>query len=181
MALTNGPSRFGLVSRLLHWLMAAGVLAMLGLGSYIARMQVSLSNLWLFDLHKSVGLMLFALALLRLVWHRLSPPPPPLSGPPEWQRRMARATHGALYILLVLVPIAGWIGSAATGLDVTLFGRLTLPQIVPASETLETAAFAAHGVTTKLLAALVLLHIAGALKRAWAGDGTLRRMTTGRP
>lgn len=180
MALRNGPDSYGSASRALHWLMAAGVLVMLGLGATIARMEVGLANLWLFGLHKSIGLTLLALLLLRLLWHRLSPPPPPLPGPPPWQMRLARLTHGGFYVLLLLVPLSGWIGSAATGLDTVLFERWTLPAIAPASESLENAAFAVHGVLTKLLAALVLLHLAGAAKRAASRDGTLRRMISGR-
>lgn len=180
MALRNTPDGFGLVSRLLHWLMAAGILAMLALGSYIARMEVGLSNLWLFGLHKSLGLTLLALALLRLGWHRLSPPPPPIPGPPQWQMRLATVTHAALYALLVLVPIAGWIASSASGIDTVLYGRWTLPAIAPVSERLENAAFATHAALTKLLAAGVALHVAGAVKRGLAGDGSFTRMTTGR-
>lgn len=179
MALRNGPDSYGAVSRVLHWLMAGGVLVMLGLGTTIARMEVGLSNLWLFGLHKSVGLTLLALLLARLLWHRLSPPPP-LPGPPRWQMRLARATHAGFYALLLLVPLSGWIASAATGLDVVLYDRWTLPAIAPVSEPLEDAAFAVHGILTKLLAALVLLHVAGAAKRAGSGDGTLRRMVRGR-
>jgi cytochrome b561 len=179
VALRNGPDSFGAVTRTLHWLMAAGVLVMLGFGTYVARMEVGLSNLWLFGLHKSVGLTLLALLLARLVWHRLSPPPPPLAGPPPWQMRLARATHGGFYALLLLVPLSGWVGSAATGLDVVLFGHWALPPVAPASEALEGAAFGVHRVLTKLLAALVLLHVAGAAKRALSGDGTLRRMISG--
>ena len=179
MALANAPDSFGLITRLLHWLTAAAVLGLLGLGSYIARMEVGLSNLWLFGLHKSLGLTVLALTLLRLAWHRASPPPPPIPGPPPWQMRAARATHAALYALLIAVPVAGWVGSSASGIDTVLFGRWTLPPVAPVSEPLEAAAFAAHGVLTKLLLAVVLLHVAGAVARGLGRDGTLRRMVRG--
>lgn len=176
-ALRNTDRAFGAVSRLIHWLTAAGVIGMLLLGSYIARMEVGLSNLWLFGLHKSIGLVLLALLAVRLVWHRLSPPPPPLEDGIPWHGVLARWTHRTLYALLLLVPLTGWIASAASGLDVVLFETWTLPRIAPVSERWETAFFAAHGVLTKALGGLVVLHFLGALRRR---DGTLRRMLTGR-
>jgi cytochrome b561 len=175
MRLRNGPDRFGAVSRALHWLMAAGVLAMLGLGTALTRMEVSLSNLWLYGLHKSLGLVLLALLLVRLGWHAASPPPPPLASGAAWKNRLARLAHRAFYGLLLAVPLTGWVGSAATGIDVQLFG-LTLPRIAPVSVPWETAAFAAHGILTKALAVLAALHVGAALLRR---DGTMRRMLTG--
>lgn len=175
--LANGPDRFGPATRVLHWLMAAGLLAMLVFGTILDRMEPSLSNIWMYGAHKSFGLLLLALALARIAWHRVTPPPGPLAGVPAWQLRLARATHAALYLLMLAVPLAGWIGSAASGIDVVVFDRWTLPRIAPLSETWQDMAFAAHGLLTKLLAALVVLHVAGALKRR---DGTLRRIIRGR-
>ena len=77
-------------------------------------------------------------------------------------------------------PLSGWIASSATGIDVMFLDRWVIPPIAPISEAWETAGFAVHRVLTKALMALVVLHIAGALNRAWLGDGTLRRMITGR-
>jgi cytochrome b561 len=172
----NGGQSFGLVTRVIHWGMALGVIGALALGSYIARMKVDLSNVWLFGLHKSVGLTLFALLALRLLWHVLSPPPAPIATETAWHGALARLTHRALYLLLAAVPLTGWIASAASGLDVVLYGRWTLPRIAPVSEAWQDAFFAAHGVLTKALIFLLLLHVAGAVRRR---DGTLRRMLRG--
>lgn len=180
MAARNGPDSFGWVTRALHWSIAALVLGQWALGAVIAGMQASLSNLWLFGLHKSVGITILALMVLRLVWHRLSPPPPPSPGPPRWQIALARAAHAAFYVLLLLVPLSGWIASGASGLDVVVFGGVVLPPLAPPSVAVEEAFFQVHDVLTKALLALIALHVAGAVKRAWAGDGTLRRMVRGR-
>lgn len=180
MRWTNTPDSFGMVSRLLHWVMAIGVLGMLGLGTALVRMQPSLANLWLFGLHKSLGMTLLVLVLLRLIWHRYSPPPAPLGTPTDLKVRAARTAHGLLYICLVAVPLSGWIASSATGIDVVLFGRWTLPQIAPVSEGWEAAGFAVHGLLTKALLGLVLLHVLGAVLRGVARDGTLQRMGLGR-
>ena len=175
----NSPSRFGRSSRLLHWLMAALILALLVLGSVLVRIQPNLSTLWLYGLHKTMGLTALSLAVIRLIWHRISPPPPPIGPPSHWQNRAARATHLALYLLMLAIPLSGWIASSATGLDVVIFGQITLPPIAPTSEPLENVGFAVHGILTKALMALLLAHIAGAVLRGLKGDGTLRRITKG--
>lgn len=180
MALRNGSDSFGWLTRGLHWSIAALVLGQWALGTAIAGMQASLSNLWLFGLHKSVGVTILALMVLRLAWHRLSPPPPPLPGVAPWQIALARATHVGFYVLLVLAPLSGWIASGASGLDVVVFGGVVLPPLAPASVAVEDAFFLVHDVLTKALLALIALHVAGAVKRAVAGDGTLRRMIRGR-
>ncbi len=176
MPARNSPTSFGWVSRLLHWVMAALILFMLGLGSQIVRMEVSLSNLWLFGLHKSVGLLLLCIVLFRIAWNRASPPPRPLSDGIAWHDTLATAVHRTFYILLLAIPMAGWVGSSASGLDVVLFERWTLPPIAPVSEAWEDGAFALHSLLTKLLFGLLLLHVGGALTRR---DRTLRRMLLG--
>lgn len=172
----NDAGHFGLVSRLLHWLMAAGILVMLGLGTWIMRMEVNLSNLWLFGVHKTIGFSLLVLAAIRIAWHRASPPPRPIGDPDDWRSRAARLAHLALYVLMLAVPITGWVASSATGLDVMVFDTWALPPLAPVSETWEKTFFAVHGILTKLLAALLVLHVAGAFSRR---DGTLRRMLRG--
>lgn len=175
----NTPDSFGLVSRLLHWTMAFGVLGMLGLGTTIARMQPSLANLWLFGLHKSLGLTLFSLVMLRMIWHLYSPPPSPLGRSTDLKVHAARTTHWLLYGCLLAVPLSGWLASSATGIDVVLFDRWIIPQIAPISEVWEKAGFAVHGILTKLFFGLILLHFFGAVLRGLAKDGTLRRMVFG--
>ena len=175
----NTPIRFGLATRLLHWGMAALIVALLVLGTILTSIQPNLSTLWLYGLHKTLGLTAFSLAVIRLIWHRISPPPHPLGPPAHWQKRLARATHLALYALMLAIPLSGWIASSATGLDVVILGQITLPQIAPVSDAWENTGFAIHGILTKLLMALLALHIAGAALRGLKGDGTLRRITKG--
>lgn len=171
---------FSPLTRALHWLMAAGILATFALGAYVARMEVGLSNLWLFGLHKTIGISLLALAAIRLLWHRLRPPPGPLPGPPEWQMALARLTHKALYLLMFTVPLSGWAYASATGLDVLVFNRFILPPIAPVSELWEARLLLLHEILTWTLLALVALHVAGALKRGLISrDGTVARMIRG--
>jgi cytochrome b561 len=180
VALANGPDSFGLVTRTLHWLTAAAVLVLLPLGLWLGLSRPSLSTIWLYSLHKALGLLVLALVLLRLLWHRLSPPPAPLPGDRPWQGRLARAVHRAFYAVLILMPLAGWAGSSATGIDTVLPGGLVVPPIAPVSAALETVFFALHTVLAAVLAGLVALHLAGVVRRVRSGDGTLRRMIRGR-
>jgi cytochrome b561 len=175
----NSGDRFGLATRVLHWTMAAAILATLPIGLWIANAQPSLAIIKWFGIHKTIGMTILALAVIRIAWHRITPPPGPLPGGPAWADRVARTTHRAFYVLLLVIPLSGWIGSSASGLDTVVFGRWTVPAIAPASPGIETAAFAVHGAAAFLLAGLIVLHVAGAVKRALGGDGTLRRMMTG--
>lgn len=179
MTWRNSPTRFGLVTRLLHWGMALALLGMLAFGTRIADMEPGLANLWMYGLHKSIGLILLALVVLRLIWHRISPPPAPLGAPGSWANRLARAAHALLYLLLLAIPLSGWIASSASGLDVMLFDRWVIPPIAPVSEAWENAGWAAHGLLTKLLVGVIALHAAGAVKRQIDDDGTLTRMWRG--
>jgi cytochrome b561 len=178
MPAANSTVSFGWTSRLIHWSMAIGVLGMLGFGLYIAGMEASLSNIWLYGLHKSIGLILLGGVFLRIGWHAFTPPPRPLDDGIAWHGHVARLVHRTFYVLLFAIPITGWIGSAASGIDVVFLDRFVLPRIAPVSEAWEDTAFAMHAFLTKFLAGLVLLHVGGAILRR---DGTLRRMVTGAP
>lgn len=180
MAWRNTSDSFGLVTRLLHWLMALAILIMLALGTRIESLQPGLANLWLYGLHKSIGLSLLMLVLIRLVWHRISPPPAPIGDPSALSQRLARAGHILLYLLLIAIPLSGWVASSASGIDTMFFDTWVVPPIAPVSEAWENAGWAVHGALTKLLMALLLLHVGAALKRQMEGDGTLSRMWRGR-
>lgn len=180
MVLANSATNFGAVSRGIHWAMAALLIAQLALGLRLDSLPPGLGSLWYYGLHKTLGITALALVLLRLLWHRMSPPPPPLGSPAAWEQRAARAGHRALYALMLALPLSGWVASSATGIETVVFGSLALPAIAPVSEAWETAGFAVHGALGKALIALVILHMLGATRRAIGGDGTLARMLRGR-
>ena len=177
--LRNDATHFGIVSRLIHWGMAALILGLLILGTKLSQLQPGLANLWLYGLHKTLGLTALALVLIRLIWHRISPPPAPIGPPSAWETRLAEGVHHLTYALLVLIPLAGWVYASATGLDIMFADRWVIPPIAPVSEAWENAARLTHSILTKVLMGVLALHVAGALKRAIAGDGTLARMIGG--
>ena len=113
MGLRNTPDSFGFVTRLIHWAMALLILSLLALGLRLSWMEPSLANLWLYGLHKTMGLTALGLVLLRILWHVISPPPGPQTT--GWMRLFINAWHWTLYALMIATPIAGWAGSSASG------------------------------------------------------------------
>ncbi len=179
MALRNGTDSFGLISRVIHWTMALLILLMFAMGLRITSMEPGLSNLWLYGLHKTVGFCLLALVVLRIIWHVVTPPPLPI-GPPGKMRLFVRVWHWLLYALMIATPIAGWAGSSASGIDTVIFGSYVLPPLVAPSEQAEFVWFILHEIFAKVLVGMALVHMLGAFKRHFAGDGTLMRMLRGR-
>ncbi|MCU0903187.1 MAG: cytochrome b [Tabrizicola sp.] len=179
MTLRNGPDSFGIVSRMIHWLMALLILIMIALGLRISAMEPGLSNLWLYGLHKTLGLTALALVLLRILWHAISPPPGPIDTT-GWRRLAIRTWHWTLYALMIATPIAGWAGSSASGIDTVIFGSVVMPPLVEANETSEFVWFILHEIFAKTLLGMVIVHMLAALQREMAGDGTLTRMLKGR-
>ena len=161
---------------MLHWLVAALLVAQFAWGWAMQQIPKQPPGLRAdaFNLHKSIGLVLLALMLVRLGW-RLLHRPPPLSGLPDWQRALASWTHRLLYVCLIVQPIAGYLGSVFSGYPVKWFG-VTLPAWGFASPTLKDAMSTVHLVNSCVLLGLVLLHVAGALRHVFAGDGYVRRM-----
>ena len=178
--LRNGPAEFGLVTRLIHWSMMLLIIGQLALGLRIADMEPGLANLWLYGLHKTIGFGILALVLIRIAWHFITPPPPPM-GPRTTAFWAARAAHWAIYALVIAIPLTGWAGSSATGIDVMIADSWTVPPLVEASEDGEAWWFGLHDSLTKVLIGLIVVHMLGAFKREMEGDGTLTRMIKGRP
>ena len=175
MAWRNTAESWGSLSRVIHWLMALSVLGMLGFGFYIANlMKFTLDTLWVYQIHKSIGVTLLVLVMVRIVWHRISPPPQPIPSTPL-QDFAARVVHLAIYVLLLAIPLTGWIASAASDIDTVIWG-FTVPRIAPISEDLEHLMFEAHEILTRILMGLLVLHIGGALTHR----GVLKRMIIGR-
>jgi cytochrome b561 len=178
MGLRNTPDSFGLISRLIHWGMALLILSLFALGLRLAWMEPSLSNLWLYGLHKTLGLTALGLVTLRILWHLISPPPGPQAT--GGMRLFIRAWHWTLYALMIATPIAGWAGSSASGIDTVAFGSIIVPPLVETNETSEFVWFILHEIFAKTLMGMVIVHMLAALKREMDGDGTLTRMLRGR-
>jgi cytochrome b561 len=188
MPVRNTDTAWGWPARLLHWTMAALILFMLGLGVYMTDFVTdTYAQFDLFQIHKSWGFVIFVLALLRLGWRATHPAPAP-NPMPRWQHLAAEGAHRALYVLMIWMPVTGWLMASASelqdmyGIKNMVFGLFEMPDpFQPGdkdlAETLETLHFAG----AVALAALLAAHVAGALKHHFVDrDSTLTRMTVGR-
>lgn len=161
----------------LHWLIAILVLAMIGFGWWMQTIPKSPPGLRAeaFNLHKSIGMSVLLLMLLRVFWRAINPPPgfPPM---PRWQARAARAVHLLLYLCLIVQPLSGYLGSAYSGYPVKFFG-LTLPAWAPRDAAVKDAMSVVHLANSWVLVAALLLHLGGSFKHAFIDrDGSFRRM-----
>jgi len=167
---------YGFFARALHWLAAALISGGFVLGLSMVDLPFSPQRIQYFSWHKWIGITVWLLAVLRLVW-RLLVPPPPLLPMPDWQRRLALATHHLLYALMLLIPISGWLYSSAAGVPVVYLGLVPLPDLVAASKPLAANLKLVHKALNVTLLILVVLHIAAALKHHLVErDQTLARM-----
>lgn len=173
----QAEGRYTRVAIALHWLIAALVVAQFTFGWWMVGIPKDPPGMRAaaFNLHKSVGLTILALMVLRLAW-RLTHKPPALPPMPRWQALLARAVHIGFYVLLIALPLAGYIGSSFSGYPVKLFGW-TLPSWAPKNVAVKDWMSAAHLALGWTLAVVLALHVAGALKHALLDrDGLLRRM-----
>jgi cytochrome b561 len=161
MATTNKPTQFALQSRILHWLMAAMLLAMLFIG---VSMVTSLGNYHrLVAIHRPLGIMILILAALRLINRRFTklPPFPPTMSALE--RFAATASERLLYALMFLLPLVGWSMLSAAHYPIVMFGLVHLPPILPSNPTLYSVLRKAHTILAYLLFLTFLAHLSAVL------------------
>ncbi|ADZ72343.1 cytochrome b [Polymorphum gilvum] len=169
--------RYDAVARLFHWVTVVLVLAMVPAGIAMTRIGPGSLQNTLFDFHRSVGVLLLVLTLLRLVWRLTRRPAPLPPSVPAVQRLAAAAVHGALYLILIFNPLLGWIATSAYGAPIPVFGLFTLPPLIAQDRPLSESLFAAHMALGILFTAAIIVHFAaavyhGAVKR----DGVMSRM-----
>jgi cytochrome b561 len=177
--LMNTSDQFGLIARLLHWLIAALAIGMLLVGATFLFLPSGGFKNFLIDMHKSVGVTVLALMIVRLIWRIANPQPRDLNDTPVLNY-IARLIHIVFYVLLFLQPLVGILMSQAFGYPVAFFGLFTLPRLIWHSASLGSFLLKVHGEIAILLAAVILLHVAAALKHHFIDrDRTLMRMIKG--
>jgi cytochrome b561 len=167
------------VARALHWIVAVIVLTMLAVALTMVRLPEGPTQNTLYELHKSLGVTLIPIILLRLFWRLTHKPVPLPHDIPLLNRLVAETVHWALYALLIVQPLLGWIGTSAYPAPVTLFG-LKLPPIWPENNALSERILGVHRWVGYAIAALVCMHVAGALFHHFVRkDTVLLRMLRG--
>ena len=177
MSWRNPADRWGAVSQALHWGIVVLVLAMATLGLTMVELPNTPSTARLYALHKSIGLTILALMLLRLCWRLHAGAPRVHAGMPAWQRRLAWATHAALYALLLALPLSGWLINSSAGFPLRWFGLFRVPQWGTRDDALNALAKEWHEALFWTLLVLALVHAFAAVwHHVFQRDATLARM-----
>jgi cytochrome b561 len=160
----------------LHWITALLIVANLLLGLSMVGLPISPRKLSWYLVHKSIGITIFLLTSLRLVWRLARPHPAPVPMP-AWQRRAAAASHALLYVLLFVIPVTGWLYSSATGVQVVYLGLVPLPDLLHKNRALGDVLRLVHVDLVALLFTVVCLHVAAAVRHHLVDrDTVLARM-----
>ena len=177
MPLKNTRDQWGSISKLLHWLVVLLILAMAWIGLTMGDLPNGPDKIATYALHKSIGITILVLVLLRLGWRLYAGAPAPVPGTPSWQDRIASLTHWALYALLLAMPISGWVVNSSSGFPLQWFGLVNLPAIVGRDQELHELAETIHETLFWILITLVVLHAAAAFyHHLFQRDATLARM-----
>ncbi len=180
MALRNDPQRYGGIAVALHWTIAALIVTQFVLANMAEQAQEAGSLMgqiaWLAR-HKSVGITILGLALVRLFWRLGNAPPALPAGMAVWQKGASVVTHWLMYGFLFALPLSGWAMSSAANFSVSWFDLVRLPDFVGPSDDLKEQLVVVHEVLAKALFVTTVLHVAAALKHHFMDrDGVLLRM-----
>lgn len=178
MSARNTPDRWGSVSQTLHWLIAALILLLGVVGLTMGELPKTPKYFWVYTVHKSLGLTVLALVIVRLGWRLYAGAPKPVPGTPGWQERIADATHALLYVMIFAIPLSGWLYDSASGLrPFRWFGLVAVPKLSAPNEHLRDLSHTVHEWGFWLLIAVVLAHAGAAFyHHLFQRDATLARM-----
>ena len=175
---SSNNQRYTTVAIVLHWLIGLCIIAELALGLWMVELPKDPPGIRAsyFNLHKSIGIMLIALIAIRIFWRATHRPPELPASILGWQVKLSKVVHYLLYLLMVLVPATGILGSIYSKYPIKFFGEV-LPRLAEPNPVLKEAFSDAHFILTKVMIAIVILHILAALKhRLIDKDGIFQRM-----
>ena len=174
-------ARYTRAAQALHWLMALLLVGLVSLGLYMHELPLSPRKLELYSYHKWAGVTAFLLVLARLAWRLTHRPPPLPPGTSRAVRAASGAGHALLYLLMLAIPLSGWLMSSAKGFQTVWFGVLPIPDLLGRDATLGETLRAVHEYLNLTLIVVALGHVAAALKHQFIDrDGLLARMWPGR-
>src|SRR4051812_30768426 len=161
----------------LHWVIFVLIACGFALAVYMVDLPLSPQKLKYFSWHKWLGVTVVLLALARVAWRGTHGAPPHTPAMPRWQERAAAILHGALYALIVVIPVTGWLYSSAAGVPTVYLGVIALPDVVMKDKALAELLKSVHVTLNYTLLSLVLMHVAAALQHHFVvRDNVLARM-----
>jgi cytochrome b561 len=177
MQFKNDSQRYGAIAQLFHWVIVALIVTQFILASKAEDLPLGPKLIATLATHKSVGITIFGLAILRLIWRWFNPVPSIPANSPRWQQLAAHISHWALYGLILITPIMGWLMSSARNFPVSWFGLVTLPDFIEPSTAAYEFFHETHEALAISLLCIALVHAAAALKHHFYDrDNVLRRM-----
>jgi cytochrome b561 len=164
LQLKNTASRFGFVASLLHWIIAAAIIYLLYRG--------------FFGLHKAIGITILMLAVLRIVWRQMNVQPAVLASA-SWRIWAAKSAHFLLYVLMLAIPLSGWLMSSAAGKPISFYGWFEVPPLITPDTTAKQFFASSHYWLTRAMIGLIGVHVLAVLYHyVILRDRTLKRMIT---
>lgn len=177
MRFRNTVETYGLVAKTLHWFIALAIITMVIMGFVMDSLPLGPQKLQVYGLHKATGIVILGLVVLRLLWRFTNPTPKLPSTMPWIERLAAHAGHAGLYLLMLAMPLSGWMMSSAAGFPVSVYGIFTMPDLVGANQAIRKFMHDAHGILAWAIIGLVSVHVLAALwHHFYHKDTVLRRM-----
>jgi cytochrome b561 len=177
MPISSSPSRYSAMAQGFHWIIAGLIVTQFTLAWMADDLPLGMHKLALLARHKSFGMTVLMLAVLRLLWRLFNRPPELPAGMSKVEAFLAKSTHILFYILLFAMPLTGWLMSSAKNYSVSWFGRFTWPDLIGKNERAFELLKTTHQTLSWLLFSLAILHILAALKHHfWDKDDVLKRM-----
>lgn len=161
--LRNSATGWGSVTRAFHWLMAIFIIGQIALGKYAHELGRTPEKLNLLMWHKSIGISLLLLVLLRLLWALVSPGPRGDPALPNWQRKAAWLSHAGLYLLMFAIPLSGWLMNSAKNVPFSLYRTIPWPALIRPDKAYGEVLEEWHEGLVAVMLVLLLIHVGAAL------------------
>lgn len=172
------PQSYSRLSKIIHWVMAVIILLMISTGFFMVQMNFSPFKFEIYALHKSFGFLILLLVVFRLIARFTKPTPPPIKTHSVYEKFLSKAVHILLYMLMILIPVSGWLMSSAGDFPQQFFGLFEMPDLVEKNKEIFAFFRESHELFGFSILLIIGLHMAGAFKHEYIdGDETLRRMT----
>jgi len=169
------------ISKSFHWVVALMMVGLLAVGFYMSGLEGSPFKFGLYRWHKSFGIVVLGLAVLRLGWRFYQGVPEGVATHKRWETLLSKMTHVVLYLGIFAMPLSGWLMSSAGGYGVSVFGMFKMPDLIGENKALGGVFNQVHEILGMVILAAVILHLAGAAKHHFVDqDETMRRMTWAR-